>query len=210
MLEARSRSALPDVPQIRAATEADAATCLDVLARAFATDPGVRWMFAEDDAYEAHFPALARAFGGSAFALGTATHIPAHAVALWLPPGAGPDEEALVHAVQLGASPPEVRAQALELFDAMGRWHPSEPHWYLPLIGAHPASQGRGLGAALLAQRLATCDAEGLPAYLEATSERSVPLYRRHGFEVLTVLRIGTCPPIVPMLRRPKLNGGAR
>lgn len=209
MLDPRPRSAVPAVPRILAAAEADADGCLDVLALAFAADPGVRWMFPDATAYGAHFRAFARAFGGQAFALGTAEHIPARAVALWLPPGALPDEEALVQTVQLGA-PPAARAQALELFDAMGRWHPNEPHWYLPLIGAVPASQGRGLGAALLAHRLAKCDDEGLPAYLEATSERSVPLYQRHGFEVLTVLRVGTCPPIVPMVRRPRPTRGER
>jgi hypothetical protein len=120
MFEPRPRLALPDMQRIGVATEADVETCLDVLVLAFAADPGVRWMFPDAAAYGAHFRAFARAFGGQAFALGTATHVPARAVALWLPPGAGPDEEALVQAVQLGA-PPAVRAQALELFDAMGR-----------------------------------------------------------------------------------------
>ncbi len=189
-----------------AVTERDAGRCLDVLTLAFAADPGVRWMFPDAAAYYACFRDFARAFGGAAFALGSATHVPGRAVALWLPPGAGPDDEALVRAVELGA-PAARRAHALELFEAMAQWHPREPHCYLPLIGADPASQGCGYGSALLAHTLAVCDAARLPSYLEGTSERSVPLYERHGFEVLTVLRVGSCPPIVPMFRRPRAVG---
>ena len=32
-------------------------------------------------------------------------------------------------------------------------------------------------------------DAQGLPAYLESSSPANVPLYRRHGFEVVEVLK---------------------
>jgi hypothetical protein len=31
-----------------------------------------------------------------------------------------------------------------------------------------------------------------------------VPLYRRHGFEVLGTIQIGDAPPIAPMLREPR------
>ncbi|MCK6431053.1 MAG: GNAT family N-acetyltransferase [Burkholderiaceae bacterium] len=189
--------------KVATATPAQSGGCIDVLTLAFAADPGVRWLFPDAASYRTHFPAFARAFGGRAFALGTATCVGSLAAALWLPPGAGPDDDALIEVVERGASP-ERRAQAFELFERMGRCHPGEPHWYLPLIGADPACQGRGLGSALLRHTLALCDASNLPAYLEATSERSVPLYRRHGFEVVDVLRVGTCPPITPMLRRPR------
>lgn len=194
---------LPPRPEPAAAEVADAERCIDVLALAFAADPGVRWLFPDAERYRTHFPAFARAFGGNAFALGTASRLGSLAAALWLPPGATPDEEALIGVVERG-TPPDRRAEALEIFAAMGHCHPEEPHWYLPLIGTDPAAQGRELGSALLARTLARCDEQGLPAYLEATSERSVPLYRRHGFEVVTALRIGTCPPITPMRRAPR------
>jgi len=54
----------------------------------------------------------------------------------------------------------------------------------------------------LLQTAIARCDAEGLPAYLESTNPRNRPLYERHGFEAVGEIRIGDCPPIVPMLRR--------
>ena len=86
----------------------------------------------------------------------------------------------------------------------MGRWHPEEPHWYLPLIGTDPARQGRGYGSALLGEALANCDRQTLPAYLEATSPRNVKLYERHGFEALGTIQEGSSPDITPMLRKPR------
>jgi GNAT superfamily N-acetyltransferase len=118
-------------------------------------------------------------------------------------PEIGLDEEALVALIERSV-PAERRAEVFDLFDEMGRVHPNEPHWYLPLIGVQPESQGQGFGAALLRPVLAECDAKGLPAYLEATSSRSIPLYRRHGFVAIGEISVGSSPPIVPMLRRPE------
>ena len=73
---------------------------------------------------------------------------------------------------------------------AIERRHPSEPHWYLPVVGAEPSAQGRGRGSALLRHMLARCDEDRTPAYLEATTERSRALYLRHGFEVTEELRL--------------------
>ena len=86
----------------------------------------------------------------------------------------------------------------------MGKVHPTADHWYLPIIGVDPIAQGQGMGSALLADRLATCDADGLPAYLEATSERSRALYARHGFEIVEEIQFGASPPIWAMLREPR------
>lgn len=53
--------------------------------------------------------------------------------------------------------------------------HPPEPpHWYLFILGTEPAAQGRGLASALLAHMLARADADGMPAYLESSSERNL------------------------------------
>jgi ribosomal protein S18 acetylase RimI-like enzyme len=174
---------------------------LSTLSIAFATDPPSRWLFPEPEAYLAGFPHFVRGLGGAAFAGGAAdSTADGRATALWLAPGQSPDEEAIVESVEEFA-PPDLHAEAFAVFEAMGRTHPTEPHWYLPFIGVDPSAQGQGLGSSLLAHGLARCDQDRVPAYLEATSERSVPLYRRHGFEVVTVIRIGSCPPITPMWR---------
>jgi GNAT superfamily N-acetyltransferase len=61
--------------------------------------------------------------------------------------------------------------------------HRHDPHYYLPYIGVAPARQGNGLGTALLRPVLDRCDAQGVPAYLEATNKRNLPLYRRQGVQ---------------------------
>lgn len=61
-------------------------------------------------------------------------------------------------------------------------FRPHYPHWYLTDLAVDPGSQGLGIGSALLRDRLAKVDADGLPAYLEATTPASRRLYERHGF----------------------------
>ena len=84
--------------------------------------------------------------------------------------------------------------------------HPKEPHWYLHFLGTEPARQGRGIGSAVLKPMLDTCDAQGLPAYLEATSERNRSLYMRNGFEDHgEPLRLPDDGPLMfPMWREPR------
>ena len=40
-------------------------------------------------------------------------------------------------------------------------------------------------------------------AYLESSNLRNVPLYERHGFEVLGPIQVGGSPVFTPMLRDP-------
>jgi len=82
--------------------------------------------------------------------------------------------------------------------------HLREPHWYLALLGTKPSHQGQGLGAALLAPVLETCDREGQLAYLESSKQANVPFYERHGFEVVRELAIPSGPSVWPMLRKPR------
>ena len=184
------------------ATAADAERTIAVLSLAFASDPACRWAWPDPARYLASFPAFARAFGGRAFELGTA-HVAGDydGAALWLPPGAHSDEDALVALIQ-ATVPDERQDELFAVFEQMADYHPSEPHWYLPLIGVDPCRQGRGYGSALLRHALAACDRDGTPAYLESSNPANVPLYARHGFEVLGTIQIGASPPIIPMLHQ--------
>lgn len=194
-----TRSADPSAPGVRSAKKADASRLLTTLTLAFAADPVVRWVFPEAEQYLSVFPRFAEAFGGGAVPLGTA-FLSEGGAALWLPPGATPDEKAI--AAVMEESVPAAHLETInEVFGELDRYHPHEPHWYLPLLGVDPARQGEGHGSALLSQALRQCDEARLPAYLEATSERNAALYRRHGFEPLGEIRAGGCPPLIPMLR---------
>jgi GNAT superfamily N-acetyltransferase len=194
--------------QVFAAERGDAERVYGALTLAFAADPANRWMYPEPQRYLRYFPAFARALGGAALAQGTTLASKGYSgVALWLAPGTGPDEQALGALVEESVAP-EKRATLLAVFEEMGQRHPEEPHWYLPLIGVEPVWQGKGIGAALMRRGLAQSDADGLPAYLESTNPRNRPLYERHGFVALGEIKVGDCPPIVPMLRRPRSAAG--
>lgn len=180
----------------------DGERALEVLLRAFEDDPPVRWLYPCASAYASHFRDFARALGGSAIAHAT-LRVADGAAALWLQPGAGPDEDALEQVVDRSV-PRNRQDDVLAVFAEMGGHHPEGLHWYLPLIGVVPERQGQGLGTALMTPILARSDAEGLPVYLEATTERSRALYARLGFETTAVIRMADCPPIWPMVRTPK------
>jgi GNAT superfamily N-acetyltransferase len=191
-------------PRLTMATPEDIDRCSAVLTLAFSSDPACRWAWPDPGQYLEAFPAFVRAFGGRAFHVGAADRAFDYcAAALWLPPGESPDDEALAALIQRTIKP-ELQGALFALFERMDRYHPREPHWHLPLIGVDPAAQGLGYGSALLDRMLATCDRDRKPAYLEATSPRNVPLYKRHGFVPLGEIRVTGSPPIVPMLREPR------
>lgn len=191
-------------PTVRTMSTADEEPAVDTVVLAFAADPMARWSWPDSRQYLTTMPALVRAFGGRAFLHDSAHCTDGYAgAALWLPPGVHPDEEALGEIVQ-GTVPAAIRDDAVRIFEEMAKYHPSGPHWYLPLIGVDPAQQGRGHGAALLRYALERCDCEGMPAYLESSNPRNISLYLRHGFEALGTIQAGSSPPLVPMLRLPR------
>jgi ribosomal protein S18 acetylase RimI-like enzyme len=120
--------------------------------------------------------------------------------ALWLPPGQHPDDEALTDLIKRSV-PAEAQEQVLRVVEQMAQHHPDGPHWHLALIGVEPAEHRRGHGSALLRYALDAVDANRLPAYLESSNPENIPLYQRHGFEVLGTVQAGSSPPITPMLR---------
>ncbi len=124
--------------------------------------------------------------------------------AFWLPPGtwklSGVAQLRLIARTARatgGATPRIVRA-----LTALEAKHPHEPHHYLQFLGVEPDSQGEGVGSALLRPVLDRCDRDGVPAYLEATCERNVALYERHGFAIVEEIRLlGGGPPLWRMWR---------
>ena len=197
--EERLRSA-----SVRTMTSSDEVVAVDTIVLAFAADPVARWTWPFSHQYLAGMSRLVRAFGGNAFTHGSADCTDEYAgVALWLPPGVSPDEEKLSE-VLYNTVMPSVRRDVFATFEKMSKCHPSEPHWYLPLIGVDPAYQGKGQGDALMSYALHRCDRDQRLAYLESTNPRNISLYRRHGFESLDPIQVGSSPTIVPMLRGPR------
>jgi ribosomal protein S18 acetylase RimI-like enzyme len=178
------------------------AEVMATIAAAFDDDPAVRMLYPDAELRRRHFPGFAETFGGEAFALGAVDRAAdGLGAALWFAPGTEPDGAAVMAYVE--ATVETERLAGMQAgFAIQASLHPHEPHWYLPFIGVRPEAQGQGMGDALLAHGLARADAARLPAYLEATSRRSVPLYRRHGFSVIGVVETPGFPEIFAMWRQ--------
>ena len=191
-------------PTLRTTNSSDEVPAIDTIVLAFAADPVARWCWPESHSYISSMASFTRAFGGGAFLHNSAYCSDDYAgAALWLPPNVHPEDEAVVEVLERTVDV-SVRGDLFEVFDQMARYHPGEPHWYLPLIGVDPAHQGKGYGAALMAHALQQCDSDHTPAYLESTNPRNISLYQRHGFEVIGRIQVGGSPPLTPMMRQPR------
>jgi len=181
-------------PTLCQATASDIQPLSALLADAFFDDPVFGWLMPEDAKRHAR---LRRYFSielrhytlprGRVWTTGDLA-----GAALSLPPGSwrSPPHATLMEGGAFGIH----LSRAARMGAAMEWRHtrkPREPHYYIRDIGVHPHMQGRGLGSALLRPTLDRCDRQGLPAYLEASSERSAALYERHGFQQTGELRVG-------------------
>lgn len=190
-----------DTSRIRLATAADEAAIVDAIVLAFTADPMWRWAWPKPQEFLACAPEFVRAFTGAAIAHGSAfCSDDLVAACLWLRPGVHGDDAAVDELFGRSLTPARL-AELQGIAAQMDRFHPKEPHWYLPLIGVDPACQGQGYGSALLARSLQECDREHLPAYLESSNAKNVPLYASYGFVALGALQTGGSPTMVPMLR---------
>jgi len=157
-----------------------------VWGRAFPADPGNT---TRRDIWRAYLRALMRFPWTWLTAGGEATSVWVPPSEVEMTPGQAETFEAIV-VDRLGPAADDVRA-LLGRFDAA---HPAdEPHYYLSLLGTHPAHRGRGIGMSLLADNLARIDAERMPAYLESTNPDNDVRYERVGFR-----RIGVFEGYVP------------
>ena len=171
------------------------------LVTAFTVDPVIRWLFPDAHRFLKYFPQFTNSFAGSAFDHNSAYHTDDFgATALWLPPGVGPDEEALGAVIAEGVDERR-QGEIFAVFEQVKASHPGVAHWYLPTIGVDPLRQGKGYGSALLAHGLEVCDSSHITAYLESTKPANVPFYKRFGFEVVKTIQVGSSPPITPMFR---------
>ncbi len=194
-------------PVLRRATAEDVQRLRAVLAEAFFEDPVLGWLMPEDRSrlsrLRRYFMVELRHLALPRGRVWTTSDLAG--AALSLPPGAWrvPVRTTLLEGTAFGVRLP----RAARLGAAMELRHAREvrgPHYYVRDIGVLPEMQGRGLGGALMRPTLDRCDREGLPAYIEASSERSAALYERLGFQLTRELRVGGSPPLRLMLRAPR------
>jgi GNAT superfamily N-acetyltransferase len=169
--------------QIIRASDTDTSVLAGVIAEAFFPLAVCQWLIPDPDARRAAFPAYFRLYTKHALADGLAETTPSRdAAALWIPgtgPGAPPDDYPQRLAALTGPHLPN-----FQTFDqALDAHHPAGVlHHHLAILAVRPDRQGQGIGTALLAAHHTVLDQQGIPAYLEASDERTRRLYLNHGY----------------------------
>jgi ribosomal protein S18 acetylase RimI-like enzyme len=191
-------------PAIKRATKDEKEKLFATLTLAFVNDPIMRWIMPESSAYLENLPGVQGSLGARAFEHDCAYYLDdMSGVALWLPPGIEVDGDAMVEAANTRA-PEKLRPDLYKMMEQMGEYHPTEPHWYLAVLGIDAHHQGKGLGSLLMKHTLLRVDKEHAIAYLESSNPRNVPFYERHGFEVIGEIQTGSSPVVFAMRRRPR------
>lgn len=186
----------------RLATGDELPAVCDTLAEAFFDDPVMSWCIRDPHRRRRVLPrlfdAIARAYlpHGEVYTVDRLI-----SAAVWLPPAAELDEDAL--GATIGEVVGEDADRAFTLMELMGELHPAEPHHYLFLLGTRSQWQSKGIGSALMQPVLALCDRDRTPAYLEATSEGNRRLYLRHGFHDVGEVNVPDGPTLWRMWRDP-------
>jgi GNAT superfamily N-acetyltransferase len=202
-----SLSPTPSEPLLRKATSADVGGLAKTLAYSFFDDPIYGWLIPSERrrlaSLRRFFEIQLRVVGLASGSVWTTGDLAGAAIST--PPGKWrlPISETLSNgkgfAQVFGVGLPRALVYLLRM---EGR-HVPGPHHYIATVGVGPASQGQGLGGKLLKPTLDRCDAEQLPAYIEATSERNAALYERLGFASTGEMRLRGSPPLRLMLRPP-------
>ncbi|MEV0275591.1 GNAT family N-acetyltransferase [Streptomyces sp. NPDC050610] len=214
------------MPTTHPVADSDAPRIAAVLSRAFAADPVMGWFFPEAafpderariDHLAAFFGALLEfqygPHGGCELArpdAGERDQAAVGAAALWKPPGAPAlsEQDEQVMGVRMAELAGDRLDRLVGAYRLLSGHVPATPHWYLGVLGADPAVKGSGYGGALLRSRLARCDADGVPAYLEASQRANIGYYERFGFAVrgdAAGVRLPDGGPVVwPMWREPR------
>jgi GNAT superfamily N-acetyltransferase len=169
-----------------ASSEADLAAVTETISLAFHDDPTWSWAFPDPARPQGQYTVFWRFMitGAMRYRRVLLTDECASA-SVWIPPAgteiAEEDEARVEPLLQelVGSRAGEVM-ELLERFEAA---HPrDEPHYFLSLLGTHPAHAGRGLGMALLAENLERIDSEHMSAYLESSNPGNNHRYARYGF----------------------------
>ena len=174
------------------------------LVLAFNNDPIVRWMYPLAQQYLNYFPDFLTAFGKNAFDSQTVYYSDNYAgAAFWFPPHVEPNGDLIIETIQKTISV-KLQTEVFSLLEQMSELHPSEPHWYLGVLGVDPTRQKQGYGSKLIQDVLDLCDRAELPAYLESSNPINLAFYEKHGFKVIGEIKTNTSPTMSAMIRYPK------
>ena len=190
---------------MRLAGSGDRARVVALLARAFADDPAMSFIFPDPEDRSKRLPRLFGLLfdsdGPAGMRLLTAG---GEAATMWRAPGrihTGRWEMLRRLPALLWALGPN-RSRAIRVSEAINLHMPQGVYWYLHIAGCDPAHQGRGHGATAVRAGL-TRAAGRLPAYLETATEANLSFYTGLGFTVTSEWTVpGGGPRFWSMLRQ--------
>ena len=187
----------------RRATAADIDSVTTIIELAFANDP--LWSRALSPLSVAQRRPFWRLFTEGALRHQWTWLVAGGAASLWIPPGGSElstEQEERMSELAFGlGSERDNFHELLRRFDAA---HPrSQRHYYLSLLGTHPAHRGHGLGMGLLAHDLAMIDDEHCAAYLESSNPANNRRYAGAGFEPVGEFSYPGDGPAVTTMWRP-------
>jgi GNAT superfamily N-acetyltransferase len=202
-------------PVVRLATRTDVPRLAATLAAAYPDYRWTSWAFPEDGrAQRLHRWAEVCAGLAGVDAGTTWVTDDCSAVAAWTGPGA-PAPAADLQAVLDRDVPKAFGSRhrvvlATDRLASTGR--PAGPHWWLDAVGTRPAARHAGRGAAVLQPVLDRCDADGVPAALNAYTSTVVRWLERLGFAVTHSTRSAVDHelPVWTLVREPQPGGGAQ
>ncbi len=198
-------------PGVVSLERADIKRAADVFKRSFTNDPMINYIYPVNEMSDKLSSSF---FGGTVryyFEYGlTIKTCDMDGLSIWIPPGKlklnawGIIKSRLfVIPIRLGRAGFKRQNILMDLTKKLHIKYAGCPHYYLMVLAVDPAHQSKGLGSALMRPVLQKADEEGMPCYLEASNERAVPLYQRHGFKVMEEAQIPDGPVFWPMRREP-------
>lgn len=78
--------------------------------------------------------------------------------------------------------------KAMKREAAIKKIQPNAPMYYLWFIGVDPDSQGTGIGTQLMNEVIEDSQGQSRPIYLETSTQRNLPWYKKFGFDVYSDL----------------------
>lgn len=180
-----------------------------LLGEAFWDDPVWEWVVTDPARRRRHLgPAFAQLIRDATADGHVWTTEDLSGAAMWAPPGRWKSTPRQIMRMALplarAVGPRHARSRSVAM-SVMDRHHPTEPHWYLAILGADPQRRGQGVGGALMEPMVQRCDEEGMPAFLESSKEQNLAFYHRFGFEVTGQVQLAPdCPPLWSMWRDPR------